>query len=63
MRKQLITCALALCMALANPSQAGEINAKSDNDQALKAFKTYTSRSFPPELLSVKLVHKGDKRA
>jgi hypothetical protein len=63
MRKQLITCALALCMALANPSQAGEINSKFYKDQTLKAFKTYASRSFPPELMIVKLIYKGDKRA
>ena len=49
-------------MALANPSQAGEINSKSDNDQTLKAFKTYDSRSFPPELMIVKLIYKGDER-
>lgn len=49
-------------MALANQSQAREINAGSDNDQTLGAIKPHTSRFFPPELMNVKLIQ-GDKRA
>ena len=60
MSKQLIT--PAPCMALANQSQAREINAGSDNDQTLGAIKLHTSRFFPPELMNVKLIQ-GDKHA
>lgn len=49
-------------MALANQSQAREINAGSDNDQTLGALKPHASRFFPPELMNVILVQ-GDKRA
>ncbi|MBM4206958.1 MAG: hypothetical protein FJ190_02705 [Gammaproteobacteria bacterium] len=60
MSKQLITS--SPCMALANQSQAREINASSDNDQTSGTLKPHISRFFLPELLNVKLIQ-GDKRA